>query len=1158
MIKKLFLKFYLYILLLIFTTLVFIFAPKTIFADEACYPYNCLGTGTTQVVDLCVPVDNSINCLNNEGTVHSINYTCPTGGGAGSCTKTVANVNTCGGYAFQSLTGYDCTCVGYSPGNTTCQSGGNTSGESCNPYGNNVCSCEPVYDGICVGDRSKTLGCCLITGDPPPPPPPPPTGPYCGDGTCNGTDNCANCSTDCGECTPPPTGPYCGDGTCNNGETNCDCGIDCTGTCPGGTPFCSVSLSPSTVNLNTDDNPFNITANVSNIQNGTVNQVEFNKSNSNVNMNPVFDNNGTPWQSLIDPVAAGTTTLTANVYMGGGTPICSATATVNISVDTSASDEAPDCESFVVSNPSVQSGDNAHFVVEITDDGLNIINDNSFESGTVSFWPTTNNVSEWWAVDSIDWPSGGIDGRYYAKIKRANSSDPHVATDWIQTGENLTGQEYTYTFLGKSHGITNTVHNLLLQREPYAGDWTGTGAFVWPAPEFIHTEWQKFRYDLTFPNPGNGSNTTRLRAVLRPPQNDWPVYYDKVKVFKTSTAGVMPGTVNFYARHESSDPCGATSWIHLGVGQQIGTSNFYELTWDTTDMEPGDYIVRISVRDVQNNLASGNPYNCAVPGVTYRLACNGIQTITSGGTCSTPQAPTNFKVNNADNNTNIDLTSNDDLNFTWTASTIAPPSNIAQYEVRIWDQSKGTNPNSFTCNDANKCKSYFVNAADVSLTRNANYIHGNNIYAAVRAISDCTPPINSSWSSVRTHDLVAQVSGNIYDRSDPPNANNNCTGGGTPIDISGYYQNMISSTGGNVTEQPGDSYIMSNVPFAPTSDWFPDNDFSLELNIDTSGGFTCSCPNGCTQTDTQSPSTNQDFFVTSTILSNGPWWQAREGNVYGSSGYTSPIPDTCEGADGCSANLIRRNTDSDEKSAGIPISGGIIDANGYYTEYDNSSNQPHAQYTSHANVVREDYDYFSKNIDLGNVSQISSPISAIPNNGTVYGDAQLFYRNGDLTMDLSAQQNVTSGTKKIIFVNGNVTITGATATFLINVAEGGYFAIIASGNITIANSIGNVCSYPDGCINMVTNLDGVYIASNQLIIADDGNNATKDNIFIGRGTFVGWNGIKLNRSFNNNANVLDAAINNEDPTNIFRFRPDFTKNTPEILRSPNLVWQEVN
>jgi hypothetical protein len=66
--------------------------------------------------------------------------------------------------------------------------------------------------------------------------------PSCGDGTCNGTETCSTCPSDCGAC--PPS---CGDGTCNGSETCSTCASDC-GTCastcnvPGGTPTSPTNL----------------------------------------------------------------------------------------------------------------------------------------------------------------------------------------------------------------------------------------------------------------------------------------------------------------------------------------------------------------------------------------------------------------------------------------------------------------------------------------------------------------------------------------------------------------------------------------------------------------------------------------------------------------------------------------------------------------------------------------------------------------------------------------------------------------------------------------------------------------------------------------------------------------------------------------------------
>jgi uncharacterized repeat protein (TIGR03806 family) len=53
-------------------------------------------------------------------------------------------------------------------------------------------------------------------------------GPSCGDGTCNGTETCSTCASDCGACST------CGNGVCGSGETCSTCQADC-GPC-GSTP----------------------------------------------------------------------------------------------------------------------------------------------------------------------------------------------------------------------------------------------------------------------------------------------------------------------------------------------------------------------------------------------------------------------------------------------------------------------------------------------------------------------------------------------------------------------------------------------------------------------------------------------------------------------------------------------------------------------------------------------------------------------------------------------------------------------------------------------------------------------------------------------------------------------------------------------------------
>ena len=75
----------------------------------------------------------------------------------------------------------------------------------------------------------------------------PPPAPVCGDGTCNGSEDCSSCDIDCGLCPPPPPDPVCGDNSCNGSEDCSSCAADC-GVCPPPPPACFPSNASCDVN----------------------------------------------------------------------------------------------------------------------------------------------------------------------------------------------------------------------------------------------------------------------------------------------------------------------------------------------------------------------------------------------------------------------------------------------------------------------------------------------------------------------------------------------------------------------------------------------------------------------------------------------------------------------------------------------------------------------------------------------------------------------------------------------------------------------------------------------------------------------------------------------------------------------------------------------
>jgi cysteine-rich repeat protein len=100
-------------------------------------------------------------------------------------------------------------------GNPLCGDGTCNGLEDCHSCPKDCNACPPVCgDKQC--DRNETPTSCpqdCVAG--------------CGDGVCtSATECCKNCAKDCGSCAPE-----CGDGTCNGGESHDTCPADCTQPC---------------------------------------------------------------------------------------------------------------------------------------------------------------------------------------------------------------------------------------------------------------------------------------------------------------------------------------------------------------------------------------------------------------------------------------------------------------------------------------------------------------------------------------------------------------------------------------------------------------------------------------------------------------------------------------------------------------------------------------------------------------------------------------------------------------------------------------------------------------------------------------------------------------------------------------------------------------
>jgi len=150
------------------------------------------------------------------------------------------------------------------------------------------------------------------------------------------------------------------------------------------------------------------------------------------------------------------------------------------------------------------------------------------------------------------------------------------------------------------------------------------------------------------------------------------------------------------------------------------------------------------------------------------------------------------------------------------------------------------------------------------------------------------------------------------------------------------------------------------------------------------------------------------------------------------------------------------------------------------------------------------------------------------------------FHEGDVTIQQTWQVNADESV--VIFIDGNVTLSDTFAVEqLIQVAEDGFLALIISGDLIVGASVGN-----GDVTNVTPNVEGVFIVDGTIYIQSD----VDDKRFVGAGTFVGWTDVKLERDLGTD----NATI----PAEYFIYRPDFVRNTPDIMKHPHTIWQETN
>lgn len=339
--------------------------------------------------------------------------------------------------------------------------------------------------------------------------------------------------------------------------------------------------------------------------------------------------------------------------------------------------------------------------------------------------------------------------------------------------------------------------------------------------------------------------------------------------------------------------------------------------------------------------------------------------------------------------------------------------------------------------------------------------------------------------------------------------------------------------------------------------------------------------------------TDKTFSQTNFFISRGnfvfdSWWQSRGGLVASIGRMESLIPifngevsfncredqeAFCQPFLNAKAMGIAGDYTTSDPSAGVPFTNSdTLEARTYVTQRDDQSQAKSAN----ATPITEDYDHFRKlfkntvtSYDTSKVWALQDFVSA---EYTSEGDTDMFVLSTEdssspnLDLNLLAPIGVTTGTKIIVFVEGNLNITGPSDTTLTNVANGAFLMFIVQGDITVDANIGH--SLDNKETRTASALEGVFLANDDIIIESKGSTATigpADNKFVAEGSFVALNrtadssnGIELPRHFDDLNNSLAREKNSYSPVEMFIFRPDFVVNAPKIINRPSLTWEEAN
>ena len=405
-------------------------------------------------------------------------------------------------------------------------------------------------------------------------------------------------------------------------------------------------------------------------------------------------------------------------------------------------------------------------------------------------------------------------------------------------------------------------------------------------------------------------------------------------------------------------------------------------------------------------------------------------------------------------------------------------------------------------------------------------------YYRLRAINDCggaNPRYEGEWAEA-TFTMVGEISGQVrWDR----NNNAQMSGGSCVLNGAGA---IMPGEGSQVVVDDSYSsevgappwytgwYEVKNVPLGP---------LPVEL-VPGDSKYSCTCPSNCKYFGISAPipvdpRSGLYFFVTDQEVTGEAWFQGVGGNFHadgrdltvGDLTVNIPSSSSCSGV--CEPYLI---TEDAEGTTGMVSYSDDLDLGD--GEISEDGNNWHAQ-TSYQGLMTG-YNYFARILEEDPNGIDDAWGGGEPDRTGVF--------LGEGINRISDNEWSIPGDRVVVVLVPNDLVIDVN----IDVEEGGFLAIISSGDITIGND--------------VTNVEGVYIADGAINTCESlecgnisGGETVADRQLVLEGIFTGWGGVGLRRDFG-------TEDNNTNPAELFIYRPDLQTNAYKYLLWPHYTWKE--